>query len=317
MGAPPARPAVTVAIVSYNTRDLLLRCLRSMEPAAAGDLAEVWVVDNASTDGSAEAARRAASWANVVEAGENLGFGRAVNLVAGRSESPWLACANADVALEPGALEALLRAGSDPNVACLAPRLVLPDGTSQSSLHNLPTLPFTLAVNVGLFHLGPAVADRMLMPGRYDLDRPREAPWAIGAFLLLRRTAFDAVGGFDERLWMYAEDLDLAWRLRQAGYRTLYVPHARVLHDSSSAADAAFGAEKVDRFTEATYAVLVQRRGRARAWLTALVNVAGAELRVAFMAPLVRVWPRLAAPLAEARIWLRAHRRGLRLLWER
>jgi N-acetylglucosaminyl-diphospho-decaprenol L-rhamnosyltransferase len=317
MAATPGRPAVTIAVVSYNTRDLLLECLQSLEGVVSAGLAEVWVIDNASSDGSAEAAGVAAPWARVRQAGENLGFGRAVNLVAGSTESEWLACANADVALESGALEALLAEGSDPAVACLAPRLVLPDGTSQSSLHNLPTLPFSLAVSLGLYKLAPSLADRMLMPGRYDLDRARDVPWAIAAFLLVRRAAFDRVGGFDERLWMYAEDLDLGWRLREAGYRTRYVPQAHVRHHSSAAAQAAFGAEVVPRFMRSTYAVLVHRRGRARAALTALVNVAGAALRVAWMAPLARLVPGLRVPAAEARMWLRAHVQGLRLLWTR
>src|SRR3954467_12559434 len=113
---------VTVAVVSWNTRELLLRCLESLEPDVRAGRASVWVVDNASKDGSAEAAREAAPWAEVVDGGENLGFGRAVNLVARSTDSEWIAAANADVALEPSALEALIAAGSDHRVACVAPR---------------------------------------------------------------------------------------------------------------------------------------------------------------------------------------------------
>ena len=125
---------MTVAVVSWDTRELLLRCLRSLEPEVTADRAEVWVVDTASRDGSADAAREAAPWANVLEPGENLGFGRAINLVASRTKGEWIATANADVALEPGALEALIAAGRDPRVGCLAPRLLLPDGSTQHSV---------------------------------------------------------------------------------------------------------------------------------------------------------------------------------------
>src|ERR671925_1995732 len=100
-------PMVTVAVVSWNTRDLLDRCLRSLEPEVARGMAEVWVVDNASMDGSAEMVRDRFDWVRLVASEENLGFGRAVNVVARRTATEWLAPANADVALRPGALEAL------------------------------------------------------------------------------------------------------------------------------------------------------------------------------------------------------------------
>jgi N-acetylglucosaminyl-diphospho-decaprenol L-rhamnosyltransferase len=306
------RPRVTVAVVSFNTRELLIRCLRSLAGEVEPGGAEVWVVDNGSDDGSPQAARDHAPWARLLQPENNLGFGRAVNLVARHTRSEWLACANADVALEPGALTALLDAGADQRVGCVAPRLVLPDGSTQSSLHSLPTIPFTLALNLGLYRLGAGIADRLLIPGRYDLERPRDAPWAVGAFLLVRRSAFDDVGGFDERQWMYAEDLDLGWRLRQAGWRTRYEPRARVLHASAAATEPAFGPDRVPRFMRATYAVIVRRRGIGLAWVTATINVLGAAVRVAWMRPLAKVAPRLRASMAENRMWLKAHFQGLR-----
>jgi N-acetylglucosaminyl-diphospho-decaprenol L-rhamnosyltransferase len=305
-------PEVTVAVVSWNTRELLLRCLRSLAPEAHTGRAEVWVVDNASSDGSAQAVREHAPWAQLLEAGENLGFGRAVNLVADRTRSEWLAAANADVALEPGALPALLAAGHDRRVGCVAPRLVLPDGSTQHSVHPLPTVSFTLAFNLGLHRLSRRLADRLCLEGFWNPDRPREVPWAVGAFLLLRREAFDAVGGFDERLWIYAEDLDLGWRLRGRGWATRYEPPARVRHESGAATAAAFGERRAVRFMGATYALLRRRRGVPRMWATAALNVAGALARLAWMAPLARLWPRWRGPKRETRDWLTAHVQGLR-----
>jgi N-acetylglucosaminyl-diphospho-decaprenol L-rhamnosyltransferase len=304
--------AVTVAVVSFNTRDDLLGCLRSLKPEAEAGRAQVVVVDNASTDGSASAARESAPWARVLEAGSNLGFGRAVNLVAAETRSPWLACANADVALEPGALEALLAAGADPTVGCVAPRLVLADGSTQHSVYPFPTLPFTAMFNLGLHRLSRRLGDRLCLEGFWDPERARAVPWAIGAFLLLRRDAFLAAGGFDAQQWMYAEDLDLGWRLHAAGWITRYEPRARVLHSAGAATAVVFGDERVARFTRATYAVLLRRRGLARTWLTAAVNVAGAAARVFWMAPLAAVLGRWRAPLARSRMWLAAHLQGLR-----
>src|SRR3954468_4436887 len=107
----PQAPSVTIAIVSWNTRDLLARCLESLKPEVDRGTAEVWVVDNASSDGSPDLVRERFDWVNLVASDENLGFGTALNLVARQTTSEWIATANADIALHPGALDALLEAG--------------------------------------------------------------------------------------------------------------------------------------------------------------------------------------------------------------
>jgi N-acetylglucosaminyl-diphospho-decaprenol L-rhamnosyltransferase len=303
---------VTAAVVSWNTRELLVRCLESLAPAVSAGRAEVWVIDNGSSDGSAQAARDHASWAHLVEADENLGFGRAVNLVAGQTRSEWMLAANADVALQPGALEAMLAAGTDTRVGCVAPRLILPNGATQHSVHPLPTVPLTLAFNLGLHRLSDGLAERLCLEGFWDPNRARTVPWAIGACLLLRRTAFEQVGGFDERQWMYAEDLDLAWRLHDRGWITRYEADARVLHESGAATSGAFGEERTSRFLAATYEMLLRRRGVARMRATAAINIAGAAARLAWMTPLAALSGRWRGPRAQNRHWLAAHVQGAR-----
>jgi N-acetylglucosaminyl-diphospho-decaprenol L-rhamnosyltransferase len=297
--------SVAVAVVSFNTRALLERCLASL----AGEDAEVWVVDNGSTDGSAEMVRSEFPRVRLVEASENAGFGRAVNLVAGRTDTRWLVAANADTAATPGALSSLLAAGdADPGAGALTPRLVLPDGSTQHSVHPFPTLPFTTAFALGA---ASALGDRLCLEGHWDPDRARRVPWAVGAFLLLRRSAWNAVGGFDERRWMYAEDLDLGWRLHRAGWATRHVPDAVVHHDESAATAAAWGDERTQRWMDATYAWMRDTRGAARARAVAAVNVAGAGARAAALAPLARARPeRFAYRRDTYASWARAHARA-------
>lgn len=304
---------MTVAVVSFNTRELLLQCLKSLAPEVAAGRAEVWVVDNGSGDGSLEAARTSAPWAATIDAGQNLGFGRAVNAVAERTHGPWLLAANADVALEPGALQALLDGGAEARVGCVAPRLLLADGVTQHSVHPFPTVPLTLAFNLSLHRLSPAVGDRLCLEGFWDPARGRVVPWAIGACLLLRRAAFEQVGGFDPRQWMYAEDLDLQWRLREGGWLTRYEPRARVRHAAGAAAWAAFGEARTGRFMRATYIMLRRRRGPVRMWTTATINVIGAAARVLATAPLSLMSRRWRAVHADSRRWLKAHLSGLPL----
>jgi N-acetylglucosaminyl-diphospho-decaprenol L-rhamnosyltransferase len=302
---------VTAAVVGWNTRDLLVRCLRSLEPEVEAGRLQAWVVDNASTDGSARAARSLAPWAHVLEPGRNLGFGAAVNLVASQTDGEWLLAANADIALEPAALEALLAAGGDPAVGCVAPRLILPGGSTQHSVHPFPTLGFTAAFNAGLHRVAP-IGERLCLEGYWDPERPRTVPWAIGACLLLRRRAFEEAGGFDDRQWLYAEDLELGWRLRDRGWSTRYEPSARVLHESGAATRTVFGERRGRVFMAATYATLARRRGRGRALSTGALNVVGAAARLAWMLPLACVAPGWRGPARETWTWLRAHLAGLR-----
>jgi GT2 family glycosyltransferase len=137
-------------------------------------------------------------------------------------------------------------------------------------------------------------------------------PWAIGAFLLVRRAAWDAVGGFDPEQWMYAEDLDLGWRLHRAGWATRYEPRAVVDHHEAAATAQAWGEERTERWQRATYAWMLRRRGLARTRAAAAMNVAGAAARWAALAPAARAQPaRFAHKRAAQRRWMRAHASGL------
>ena len=303
-----ATPAVTVAVVSWNTRELLDRCLRSLRPAVDEGLAEVWVVDNASSDGSADMVRDKHPWVELVASDTNLGYGPAINVVAGRTSSPWLAPSNADVALRYGALERLLAAGrADPGAGIVAPRLVLPDGSTQHSVWPLPEpLPMALA------NLGPAVVpsrlgERYALHRHWDEQRPRRVPWALGAFLLVRREAWDAIGGFDPGQWMSAEDLDLGWRMREAGWATRYEPGAVVDHDESSAVGQMWGDRLPLHWQRCSYAWMVRRIGRRRAVTIGALNFAGAAARLAAWAALAPIRPHLRARLRPHAAWTLVH----------
>lgn len=272
-----SNPPITIAIVSWNTRDLLERCLNSLAPEVERGLAEVWVVDNASEDGSAELVAERFDWVKLIVSKENLGFGRAINLVADQTSSEWVATANADIALRPGALETLLEAGrNDEGAGAVAPRLILPNGETQHSVFAFPTIPYSFMLATGAFRLSRKLADRYAIPGRWDSERARRVPWAVAAFLPVRRTAWDQIGGFDERQWMYAEDLDLGWRLRKAGWATRYEPRALVDHENGASTRQLFGPELAPHWQRSTYGFLARRRGIAYTWVIALLNLAGA-----------------------------------------
>ena len=274
------RAPVVVAVVSWNTRDLLARCIESFAPEVEAGRVALWVVDNGSSDGSPELVRERYPWVELVASEENLGFGRAVNLVARRTSSDWIAAANADIAARPGTIEALLEAGArDPRAGALAPRLVIPDGSTQHSVFAFPTVPYSLALATGAYRLSPTLADRWAFPGHWDTERARRVPWAVAAFLMVRRVAWDEAGGFDERQWMYGEDLDLGWRLHGAGWATRYEPRAVVDHVGAASTVQLFGRDPAPTWQQSTYGVIARRRGAVRTWAVALLNFAGAVLR--------------------------------------
>ncbi|HEV2753545.1 MAG TPA: glycosyltransferase family 2 protein, partial [Solirubrobacteraceae bacterium] len=276
----PSGPPVAVAVVSWNLRERLDACLRSLRPDHEAGRAEVWVVDNASQDGSAQLVRNEHPWARLIALADNRGYGPAVNLVARRTHTPWVAPANADLRLEPGALETLLRAGdAHPRAGVLAPRLLLADGRTQHSVHPFPAVGTTLTVNLGVGYRLARLGERLCLEGRWDPERERDVPWAHGALLLVRRAAWERVGGFDDAMWFYAEDLDLCWRLHRAGWATRYVPAARVHHDHSAAALAAWGEERLVRSQAAAYAWMRRRRGAARTVAVAALNAGVPALR--------------------------------------
>jgi N-acetylglucosaminyl-diphospho-decaprenol L-rhamnosyltransferase len=306
----PNAPPVAVAVVSWNTRELLRRCLLSLEPEIEAGRAEAWVVDNGSTDGSVELVRDEFPRARLLVPGENLGFGPAVNRVAERTASAWIAPANADIELTPGALEALLEAGAaDPGAGAVAPKLLLPDGSVQPSIQPFPELWSTLLKHLRVYHLSHRLGEHLCLKGYWNPDQSQRVAWATGAFLIVRREAYERIGGFDDDQWMYAEDLDLCWRLKREGWTTRFEPRAVVHHALSVAAAQAFGDwdARAPRVSAATYSWLARRRGVVVAWLMACLNLSAAAFEVAV---LHRLWPSRASP--RARSGLRLHRLGLR-----
>jgi N-acetylglucosaminyl-diphospho-decaprenol L-rhamnosyltransferase len=308
-------PPVAIAVVSTNLRALLAACLRSMRPEAESGRAEVWVVDNASSDGSPQMVAERFPWVRLIASDTNLGYGRAINLVAERSDAPWIAAANEDIELRAGALERLLRTGEErPQAAVIAPQLELPDGSTQHSVHAFPTLAFTAFFNLGLHRLSPRLADRLCIEGYWDSSRPREVPWAIATFWLMRRKAFEGIGGFDSEMFIHSEDLDLGWRLSRAGWSSFYEPRATVFHVGSAASKKEFGEQVVQqRWLAASYSWMARRRSVAVERAVASVNVAGAGARWAWFGVLTPIAPRRFAPRRDRfKNWTRIHLTGLR-----
>jgi GT2 family glycosyltransferase len=194
----------------------------------------------------------------------------------------------------------------------VAPRLVLADGTTQHSVYAFPTLAFTVAFNLGAGAVSHRLGDRMLLEGLWNPARPRGVDWAIGAFLLVRRAAWDAIGGFAPEHWMYAEDLDLGWRAAAAGWRTWFEPSAVVRHHGGAATSQVWGDDRDVRWQRSTYAWMLRRRGPFVTRACAFVNTLGAAARMAlFTAPAFVLGGDWRWRWRANRRWTRLHLDGL------
>lgn len=225
---------VDVVVVSFNRRELLSKCCESI--AEIDEVAHLVVVDNASTDGSAEMMRQRFPEASLICNDRNLGFGRAVNLGAAAGNAPLLLLLNSDAELRPGAYVALRSAlRSDPETAGVGPHISDEQGRTELSVgRTLSLTNETWFKILGSAHEAGIPLLHGLVERRYG--RPRRTPSLSAACLLLRRDAFKQVDGLDERFFLYAEDVDLCHRLTQAGWRLRYVPEAQVLHRRGASA---------------------------------------------------------------------------------
>jgi hypothetical protein len=235
---------LSVIIVSYNTREMTLDCLRTLqrelEQSQLEQQTEIWLVDNASRDNSVEAVRAAFPQVLVIENPNNSGFGAANNLAMQQARGKYFLLLNSDAFPKPGALRTLLDfADAHPEAGAVGPRLLNADGSLQVSCWKFPSPGRVWLENLGLAALlprHPVIGDYF----RWAHDAEREVDFVIGACLLLRREVYETVGGFDENFWMYAEETDWQRRMKNAGWRVLFTPAAQVTHlgGASGAGDA-------------------------------------------------------------------------------
>lgn len=238
---------LSIVIVSWNVREHLQRCLRSIEPSRSRLRLEVIVVDNASHDGSPGMVRGEFPWVHLVATDDNLGFPRGNNVGLRSARGRYLLLLNPDTEICDAALTTMVSfLEEQPAVGVVGPMLLFPDGRVQSSRRRFPTLA------TGFFEstwFEPWAPTRIIVRYRV-LDRPdgavSDVDWVSGAALMVRREVVAQIGLLDEDYFMYSEELDWCRRIKDAGWRVVFMPWARIVHHEGKSSEQAVTARHIN-----------------------------------------------------------------------
>lgn len=215
---------LSIIIVNYNAGNHLLECLESVEEVEHEADIYTYVVDNASTDNSVFDAKKKFPWAQFILNRENLGFGKANNLILKRIETEFILLLNPDTILEKGVIKHMLKFMKEsPDVGAATCKVTLENGEIDWATHRGFPTPWASL----LYVLGD---DSRYHLTKREMDNVHEVDSISGAFFFTRKSVLDKVGFFDEDYFMYAEDIDLCFRIKKAGFKVMYIPEVKITH---------------------------------------------------------------------------------------
>jgi GT2 family glycosyltransferase len=254
---------LSVVIVNWNTKELLLNCIESFYRTTKGLTFEIFVVDNGSQDGSVDSVRRTFPEIELIQNQENLGFARANNDALRKSTGRYALLSNTDVILKDGAIEALAEfMDRNPDVGIAGGQLLNGDGSKQNSFDNFPSLA-TEVINKSLL--------RIFFPTRYPSKRvnyssPIDVHSVIGACMIVRSQAIREVGLLDEDYFFFMEETDWCYRMKRRGWRVCHVPRAEIIHLQGKTAHVVRDKAKIEYY-RSLYLFFKKHRGIAESVL--------------------------------------------------
>jgi GT2 family glycosyltransferase len=279
-----ADPLVSVIVVNWNTRDILRICLESVAEHLAGEPQETIVVDNASSDGSAEMVEAAFPAVRLLRNPTNLGFGPANNIGMAAARGEFFLLLNSDARLKDGAVMRLIELMERrPDVGAAGPRLVYEDGRLQTSANRFPSLPLVAFEELALYRFLPrARRGGILLGGYWDHAVEREVDWLVGACLVVRRQVFEETGGFDPSMFLYGEEVEWCRRIRERGWKIVFAPVGEVVHLGHATTQLMLGdVVRIDRCLLAADKLVARWQGPPAGFLAGVLRIAGALLKLA------------------------------------
>ncbi len=259
---------LSIIIVNWNTKELLLPCVRSACESAQGISREVIIVDNGSRDGSGNEVKKTFSFIHLVENEKNLGFAKAVNQGLQKASGRYVLLLNPDTQVKEKAIEELVSFMETHSRAGISGvQLLNSDGSKQNSIANFPSLGTEL-LNKSLL--------RWLFPKKFpgkekDYPEPIEVDSVIGACMMVRRDALDQVGLLDEDYFLFLEETDWCYRMKRAGWKIYHIPQAEVYHFQGRSAEKEKRKARVEYY-RSRYLFFKKHRGQFQ-WVVLLVGV--------------------------------------------
>lgn len=229
---------LTISIVSYNSLNFLKDCLRSIFKNPPSAEYEVIVVDNASDDGTSEFLKKTYPELNLILNKKNIGFARANNKAIRSSYSRYIVLMNSDCEVYKKSLDNLIEfMDRNPDAGIAGPKIINSDGTVQLSCRKFPSI-FNAALHTILGDVFPQNPfSKSYKLAGISRDKPFKVDWVSGSCMIIRREALEDVGLLDEKYFMYAEDVDICYRMWQKNRAVYYFPHAEIMHHIAGSAD--------------------------------------------------------------------------------
>lgn len=257
---------LSVIIVSYKTKELLKDCLESVKMAIKNIQAEVFVVENASKDGTVEMAKKDFPWVVLIANKKNLGFSKANNQAIRKSKGKYVLILNPDTRVMPDTFTKMIEfMDKNPDVGVATCRIEFPNGKLDVDCRRhfpTPWRAFTHFSGLSKLFRGSQLFDQYNYGYLRD-DQEHEIDAGVGAFMMVRKEAIAKVGMFDEEFFFYGEDLDWCYRFREAGYKIVYTPITKIIHYKGASSGIKKSSKKVTTATRETKKMVMRQTIRA------------------------------------------------------
>lgn len=281
-GDPRPEVRLSIVIVNWNTRDLLQQCLASVLRETEQIKCEVFLVDNASKDGSAQMVTEVFPEVELTVNEENLGFAKAANQALRITQGRFVMLLNPDTQIMHGSLQRMIDFLEDcPEASIIGCQILNPDGTIQPSFGRFPDLRSQFLYQSYLFKLIPAGLPVGSTPHRWqtkEYTTTHEVDWATGACLMFRHELLSKVGLLDESIFMYAEDADWCFRAAREGYKAYYAPEGQIVHHFGGGAKQNYAAWILNS-TKGLWHFFRKHRSQPARWCFAGLVLMGSSLR--------------------------------------
>lgn len=215
---------LSIIILSYNTKNITNECLERLQSSVVS--CQIIVLDNGSSDGSADMIKKKHPWVELIESKENTGYSRGNNIAFKKAKYPNVLFLNSDVYVEQDTLFKALEYFKNHHCDALGIKLTYENGNFQPSAGNLPTIANTIFWILGLGQFFNPFHPKM----KGFFSKEKEVGWIMGAFLMIKREVFERAGEFDEKIFMYMDEVDLCKRIKLKGYKICFTPAISVIH---------------------------------------------------------------------------------------